>query len=128
MEMGHTEARTESSNDPEVVHVRTRDEELEERFQQGLACFHNADYEKAVVHFTAALRLDPTAAVLRTYRGDVYRLLGDYEQALADFTAALEIIPGSASTLVSRAAVHRLRGEPTAAVADCSVALEVDRA
>ena len=56
---------------------------------------------------SAALRLEPTNAILYTHRGDAYRLHGEYERAIADFHVALRLSPQSPDILVSRATAYR---------------------
>jgi tetratricopeptide (TPR) repeat protein len=99
------------------------DEAIERLFQQGLGRFLHGDYQQAVVHFTAALKLDPGDARLYAHRGDAYRLQGEYERAIADFEAALRLNPSNPVTLVSRAQAYQGSGEPQCAVADCRAAL-----
>jgi tetratricopeptide (TPR) repeat protein len=98
----------------------------QERFQQGLGHFHNAEYDRAVPLFTAALRADPTMSAALFYRGEAHRLLCDYDRALADYTAALRLDPNSAAIYLSRGQVHRLTGALDRAVADCTTALRLD--
>lgn len=102
------------------------DAEVERLFQQGLDCYLSADYQRAVMLFTAALRRDPGHAALYAYRGDGYRLLCEYDLAVADYTAALRLNPASPAVLIQRAAVHRLREDLARAVADCSAAIAID--
>lgn len=99
------------------------DEAIERLFQQGLGRFLHGDYQQAVVHFTAALKLDAADARLYAYRGDAYRLQGEHERAIADFEVALRLQPANLSVLVSRAHAYHRSSEHARAVADCRAAL-----
>lgn len=99
---------------------------LDKLFQQGFDSYMAADYERAIVHFSAALRMDPASLPLRAYRGDAYRLLCEYDRAIADYSSALRINPQSAPVLVQRATAQRLKGDAKSAVEDCSAAIALD--
>ncbi len=100
-------------------------EAVEQFFQLGLSRYVHGEYQQAAVHFTAALKIDPTDARVYTHRGDAYRLQCEYERAIADFHAALRLSPVNPSGLVSRAIAYHFSGEHERAVADCGAALEV---
>jgi tetratricopeptide (TPR) repeat protein len=100
------------------------DDAIERFFHQGLNRFLHGDYQQAVVHFTAALKLDASNAGIYAHRGDAYRLQGENERAIADFEAALRLNSADVGVLVSRAAAYLSTGEHDRAVADCTAALE----
>ena len=95
-------------------------------YQQGLSCSRRGDHRKAVTHFTAALKLSPTNALLYHQRGEAYRLLCKYQRAIADFQVAARLSPQSPSILTSRASAYHLGGEHARAVADCNSAVALD--
>jgi tetratricopeptide (TPR) repeat protein len=108
----------------EAGQSRAADDGVERFFQQGLRRYLRGDYRQAAVHFTAALKLDPTDARLYAHRGDAYRFEREYERAIADFEAALRLNPANPSVLVSRARAYLRTGEAARALVDCSAALE----
>ncbi len=95
-------------------------------YQLGASCCRRGDYRKAVTHFTAALKLDPTNALIYHQRGESYRLLCRYQRAIADFQVALRLSPEAPSILASRAIVYHQSGEYDRAIADCTAALALD--
>ena len=98
---------------------------IDRLFQLGLESYLAGDYSRALVHFTAALRLDSDNASLYAYRGDSHRLLCEYDLALADYSEALKLSP-CAPVFVQRGTVYRLKGDLPRAIADCTAAIELD--
>lgn len=96
--------------------------------QRGKDCHLQGDYQQAVLHFTAALRFDPTDGRLYAHRGESYRLQCEYERALADFHLALRFRSADPYLLQRRAAANHLCGEHEAAIADCDAALALEPA
>ena len=106
---------------------RRDDDAIEKLYQLGLSRYLHGDYQQATLHFTAALKLDPTNSLLYSHRGDAFRLLCEYERAIADFDVALRLSPTNASVLVGRAIAYNLSAEYDRAIADCTAALAVER-
>ncbi len=119
-------ARMLDGNVRACVPDATIDAELEHHFQLGLDCYRGADYQKAIAHFTAAMRHAHACFPLFAYRGDAHRLACNYENAITDYTAALKLDSRCANVLVQRANVYRLQGNARQAVRDSSAALEID--
>lgn len=72
------------------------------------------EYDVALEALTRALELDPLAADVATFRGNVYVLKGDSESlelAREDFNRALQFIPDSEPALQGLQAVEELSGE-----------------
>jgi Flp pilus assembly protein TadD len=82
--------------------------------QLGMALTRRGDFPGAVARFTAALKLDPTNALLYSRRGAAYRLQGEYERAIADFHVALRLSPSAPGALVGRAVAYHLSGRAAA--------------
>jgi tetratricopeptide (TPR) repeat protein len=118
------EALLDNPEEDSAHHLAGRNPEAIERlFQQGLSRYQHGEYRQAALHFTAALKLDPTDARLYAYRGDAYRLLCEYERAIADFTMSLRLDAAEPSVLVSRANAYHCSGEHARAIEDCRAAL-----
>src|SRR5688572_16305945 len=56
-----------------------RAETVDKLLRQGLERLQNGAYRQAIDHFTAALKIDPSSAVLYGQRGEAYRLQCEYE-------------------------------------------------
>lgn len=96
------------------------------RFQRGLGCIQNGEYERAIVEFTAAIQHNPSMEHAYAQRGDAHRLLGVYDRALADYTAALRINPVNALVLINRGQTSQMLGRPQQAISDYDVVLQLD--
>jgi tetratricopeptide (TPR) repeat protein len=94
--------------------------------QLGTSCCRRGDYTKAVTHFTAALKLDPTNALVFHQRGETYRLLCKFQRAIADFQVAVRLSPQSPAILAARAIAYYQSGEHARAIADCTAALALE--
>jgi tetratricopeptide (TPR) repeat protein len=95
-------------------------------YQLGTSCCRRGDYRKAVTHFTAALKLDPTNSLIYHQRGESYLLLCRYQRAIADFQVAVRLSPEAPAILASRAIAYHQSGEHDRAIADCTAALALD--
>jgi tetratricopeptide (TPR) repeat protein len=95
-------------------------------YQLGLNCSRRGDHRQAVVHFTAAAKLEPTNALVYHQRGQAFRMLCKYQRAIADFQIALRLSPRAPAILVSRAVAYHLAGEHERAIGDCTAALSLD--
>ena len=96
------------------------------RFQRGLGCIQNGEYERAIVEFGAAIQHNSGMEHAYAQRGDAHRMLGSYDRALADYTAALRINPVNLLVLLNRGQTSRMLGRQSAAVADYDLVLQLD--
>ncbi len=96
------------------------------RFQRGLGCIQNGEYERAIVEFSAAIQHNPSMEHAYAQRGDAHRMLGVYDRALADYTAALRINPVNSHVLINRGQTSQMLGRPQQAISDYDVVLQLD--
>jgi tetratricopeptide (TPR) repeat protein len=92
----------------------------------GKALPQREEYDRAVASFTAAIRLDPSAAAAYRDRGLAYEEQGKYEQAIADYTEALRLDPPSADAYFQRGNALFARDQFGRAIADYGRALALD--
>lgn len=59
----------------------------------GYEYYQQKDYDRAIVEFTEALKLDPDSVYAYVQRGNVYLMKGDRNRARTDWRKALEIDP-----------------------------------
>jgi tetratricopeptide (TPR) repeat protein/S1-C subfamily serine protease len=83
-------------------------------------------YDRAIVDYTEALRIDPTSARACSERGRTYLLKGDLIAAVRDCSRALELDPQLAAAHVHRAAALVAQGELRRALTDCDDAVRLD--
>ena len=81
-------------------------------------------YETAIKHYTAVLKLNPDLAEIYHNRGALRNLLGDPESALADWDAALARNPDFAEAYFNRAGAKTTLGDFEGGIVDCNAAIE----
>ena len=74
----------------------------EDHHQRGMVDFSNHQFEKALVHFTAATRLDPNRAPSHYMAGRARFEMKDYDRALADYDRAIRLDPQSEAARTAR--------------------------
>jgi len=84
------------------------------------------EYEKAVIEFNKAIKIDPAYEWAFAHRGEAFRLNKEYEKAVADFDKAIELDPDYAWAFASRGESHRLLKNFDQALADFNKAVELD--
>jgi S1-C subfamily serine protease len=62
-------------------------------FDNGVAALGKLDYEKAIIDFTEAIRLDPSYALAYVSRGDASTSHGNLDDAIRDYNEAIRMIP-----------------------------------
>src|SRR5207249_1915716 len=80
------------------------------RIEAGRAARMGCDLEQAIVDFSEAIRLAPSAPAY-ALRGRTYAEHGDDPQAWADFARAIALDPNQADAFASRGWLHAMRGE-----------------
>ena len=101
---------------------------------RGVDCCARQDYEKAVLAFNRALRLNPSYALAYKNRGATFLQIGValqrgsrpyFEQALYDYSVALLIEPKDADAYRERGLVHARMGNSDKAIADFTQAIKI---
>ena len=93
--------------------------------ERGIAYVKLLDYDRALLDFGEAIRIDPSFARAFANRGAVYGAKQDFEKALADFSRVLTLEPRSAHAFADRAGMHRLNGQDDAAINDYTEAIRI---
>jgi tetratricopeptide (TPR) repeat protein len=83
-------------------------------------------YDRAIVDYTEALRLDGNNAVIYLNRGEAYAQKEDYDKAIADLNQAIRLNPNYARAYISRGLAYNYKGDPDRAIADYNQAIKVD--
>lgn len=97
--------------------------ESEAHFDRGSKCVKEGSYERAILHFTKAIALDPDYAEAYVKRSLCYNKIGEFEKAIADSTEAIRISPNNASYYDGRATDYCDYGDEERAIADSKEAL-----
>ncbi len=121
------ETAKELSNSPLVEGESEKEQTDAEYYAElGESLRLEGEYEKAVVEFTRAIKLDPAYDWAFAHRGETNRQNKEYEQAIADFDKAIELDPDYAWAFASRGDSHRLLKNYDQAIDDFNKALELD--
>jgi tetratricopeptide (TPR) repeat protein len=94
--------------------------------ERGVAYVTLLDYDRALLDFDEAIRIDGKFARAFANRGAVYGAKQDFDQAIEDFTRVLALEPRSAHAFADRAGMYRLSGQHDAAIRDYSEAIRIN--
>lgn len=94
-------------------------------FNRGNAFLQKGDFDKAIVDYDAAIKLDPQYAPAYRNRGGAWFAKGEADRSLADLDAAIARDPRSAPSFYNRARLLLLKGEFSRAVTDLDAALRL---
>ena len=106
------------------------------QFHKGMTCQKRGDsakkqreeqrwYNKAIEHYTEAIRLKPDLSIAYNNRGIVYEKKGKTDLAIADYNRAIELAPENAGAYNNRGLAYRAQNEPDRALQDFSRAVEL---
>ena len=97
------------------------------QFYRGLTYHHNRkQYDKAIEHYSDALKLNPQLAAAYYNRGVAYNENGDYESAIADFTKAIQLKVDDAVAYTNRSIAYENTGEHARAIEDQNTATQLE--
>ena len=83
------------------------------------------DWDKAIVAFTEAIKIDPKSKLAYANRGGAYIQMGDYDTAIADLSEAIRIDDRFASAFNKRGAAYIEKGLVNKAISDLSEAIRI---
>jgi tetratricopeptide (TPR) repeat protein len=83
------------------------------------------DFDRAIVAFNEAIRLDPNDPTAYYNRGNAYYHKGDYPRAIASYDETLRLDPEFASAYTNRGAAHDALGDAALALADYTESLRL---
>jgi len=66
---------------------------IEEYFNQGLACLQNGDFSNGIEALNNALKIDPNLPVVYLYRGMAYEQINNIDKAITDYDQSLKLFP-----------------------------------
>jgi tetratricopeptide (TPR) repeat protein len=69
---------------------------------RGHAADQKGDHDRALTHYTEAVRLNPKDAMVYSARGFAYAFKGDLDKAIADYTEAIRLDPKDAQAYLGR--------------------------
>jgi tetratricopeptide (TPR) repeat protein len=93
---------------------------------RGIAYKRKGDYDRAIVDYDEAIRLDPNNARAYSNRGNAYADKGDYDRAIADYDEAIRLDPKFARAYSNRGNAYDGKGDYDRAIADYDEAIRLD--
>jgi tetratricopeptide (TPR) repeat protein len=103
-----------------------RDTEAAARHHRGVGYLLQSDYDRAIVEFNQALRVDPAYKRSFNSRGNAWKGKGELELAIADYSEAIRIDPAFAFPYNGRASAYYNMGDFDRAIADYSEVIRLD--
>jgi tetratricopeptide (TPR) repeat protein len=92
----------------------------------GVGLLLQYNFDRAIVEFNEALRIDPTFVKSFNSRGNAWRGEGDLDNAIADYNEAIRLDPNFAFPYNGRASVFLNKGEIDRAIDDYSEVIKLD--
>ena len=92
----------------------------------GVGLLLQQNFDRAIVEFNEALRLDPTFVKSFNSRGNAWRGKGDLDNAIADYNAAIRLDPGFSFPYNGRASAFLNKGDFDRAIDDYSQVIKLD--
>lgn len=92
---------------------------------RGFAWRRKGDYAKAILDFTAALRLKPDSNIFNE-RGYSHEQIGEMDEAAADYTEALKLDPDCLYALMSRGRIWYVRHNYQKAIDDLTSIIRLE--
>jgi tetratricopeptide (TPR) repeat protein len=97
-----------------------------EAYNAGMACIEAEQYDKAIAHFTEAIRLHPNPSGAYYKRGQIYGIIiGDHDRAIADYTSALQIANKKEDIYCARGQAYYTKQQYDNAIADFNQAIRL---
>jgi tetratricopeptide (TPR) repeat protein len=95
-------------------------------FELAMAAYNKGDMGMSVIHFSTAIKIDPTDPNFWYSRAAVKDQLHTWKAARRDYDKAIELAPRFVDAIVNRAANKDEAGEYQEAIADYDRAIELD--
>ena len=116
---------------PETINADTVEQSVDlnavvAEFFKGLTHQNRRNYERAVEHYTAALRLNPQLTEAYNNRGNIYYNWGEHDLAIEDYDKAIELKPDYADAYNNRGIAYGNKGDYDRAIIDCDKAIELN--
>ena len=83
--------------------------------------------QKAIEHFTNAIKLKPDFAETYKNRGVAYDFKGDYDRAIEDYSTMIKLTPNDAAAYNNRGNAYKNKGEYPHAIDDYTQAIQLNR-
>jgi len=112
--------------DSDKVMAEEDEEAWMEKKSAAMMALGEQHYEKAVEHFTEAIKMNPQSAIMFAKRASCYIQLQKPNACIRDCNRAIELNPDSAAAHKFRGRAHRLLGKWEEAAKDLRLACKID--
>ncbi len=129
VEPATADARSEPVQGPDEKHIFIRFDHPQDAEAYAIRAYQNYSlhqYDKAILDFTEAIRLNPQFAGAYRSRGMVFNELQQYDQAIVDYTEAIRLDPQDAEAYANRAAVYSGPRQYDQAITDFTEAIRLN--
>ena len=108
------------------IYNQDRHGEYHTRFYRGYAYNNEGEYDKAIEHYNAAIKLNPRSSAVYNNIGIIYRKKGNLDKAIRNLDKAIELNQNDAVAYSNRGLAYTQKGDLDAAIEDCTKAIELD--
>ena len=107
---------------------KTSEEKLRAKlaFEHGNVMLIIGEMERAIEHYSHAIKLDLNSASIYNNRGVAYYKKGEYDLAIEDYNMAIRLNPDDAGAYSNRGAVYSKKGEYDLAIEDYNMAIQLN--
>jgi RNA polymerase sigma factor (sigma-70 family) len=112
-----------NADDAKPEDIASAPQDAPSYIRRGKAYLADDAYDKAIVDFNQALRLDTKSAVAYFNLGRAHKLKGDYTEALSDYTQAIQLNPKMVAAYVNRGQIFNMAQRYDDSIADFDQAI-----
>lgn len=80
-------------------------------YEQGVKSVNSREWDRAIMEFGEAIKLNPTNGLAFDYRGSAYFMEGKVDRAISDYDQAIQINSTDADAVFNLASVYRAKGD-----------------
>ena len=102
------------------------DDRTSTELHRALISQNEGHYDKAIYHYTRALRLKPRQATIYNHRGNCYSYKAEFDRAIGDYNKAVELEPNDPVAYNNRAHTYVKKDEFGRAIQDYNRAVELN--
>jgi tetratricopeptide (TPR) repeat protein len=95
-------------------------------YRRGNAYYEKRDYDRAIVDYDQAIRLNPSHASALSNRGAAYARKGDYDRAIENYDEAIRLNPGHADAFSNRGVAYARKGDYDRAIENYDEAIRLN--
>jgi len=95
-------------------------------YRRGNGYYEKRDYDRAILDYDEAIRLNPSHANAHSNRGVAYARKGDYDHAILDYDEAIRLNPNHADAFSNRGVAYARKGDYDRAIQNYDEAIRLN--